>query len=497
MNIAKERVSDDRSWLQKYTPDRLSQMNGNSEAAKQLSKFIRCFKKGVDPSGPSVLVIGGVGKGKSLITILAAKKHNFEVINFDVQHIECNLPKGCTVNKAVGMYYDRIYENQTICPMTHKLIKTKSVLVIENLETVTSTGKEKDYIKALVKLNTSRRQLPIILVANDNHCKLVNVIKKLAYHEQNGRRHPHMISVTGMTVQQQYKLIKHVLQSENVDIKVDEVYLCGVLIEYSQNDIRRLLNSIEAVVKYSTVDKIDENNLSITLNNIVKFQSVFCGKHMNPGITERTLGLMSNYSGMQDTLNAYQEKKADIPLILHENYMTHIAACYKTKTKLEQLEMMANTSHSISVSDMVDGIIYNSQAWEMMPVHGFFGCVMPSYYLSSLPDKKFTDHGMAYTDDYNKTSTQKSNIKKMQLVRKDIGPYRNASIIDISSSIGIICKLMCSERYSDVVDMFWPHIVTFNDLKSVIKLNTIQTIKLNIKTEAAYNLAIDNKRKSI
>src|SRR5439155_8789540 len=87
-------------------------------------------------------------------------------------------------SRSVDIIYSSIADNRKTVIKTEnsvssiKYIKFKSVLIFDDVSTI-SNPKEKEAIKALVKMNNKHKRFPIIIISNVKHNKLVNEIRKI------------------------------------------------------------------------------------------------------------------------------------------------------------------------------------------------------------------------------------------------------------------------------------------------------------------------------
>jgi len=106
--------------------------------------------------------------------------------------------------------------------------------LIEDIDSLT-IAKEQNFIKSLQTINDVKRYCPIILTSTE---KYTNFLKSLSSRVDN-------IKVYSPKDEDLLKILKIIINEEKIKIKVMSV--ARRIIEYSQYDIRRLINTLQDI----------------------------------------------------------------------------------------------------------------------------------------------------------------------------------------------------------------------------------------------------------
>ena len=496
------------SFLVKYRPTEISQMVGNKESIREVALFFEKFYERKETQSPNLIISGNTGIGKSLLIELCIKKYGFVAKTSDFCDVYTPKKDGvvsakdaASQNRSVSSYYDCLANHRTITSFCVPLEQDdngdgdgceKTALVIANVHKLTSS-KQKDAIKALIKINNSKRRFPIIIIANTEHNKLVNNLRKL------------ITNLTQFTTQSKVKHIKktnevvmdnpsnddlerlgaHILKSEGFLIKKKDMQdILDIIVDHAQFDARRLVNIAEEITcMYKDIgDKV------ITLKMIEDLVEISKRKDIKLGIYVATNSILSKYTGIEEIQHIYADDRSTIPLIFHENYASAIRAQYRRKSFDEQLELINKIAKSISTSDMVDSLVFSIQCWNLQPTHGFYSCVVPSFYANSAPNKNRVKLRLGYTKDYNRTSTKQINAKLIRVV-KDKPKLKHMCVRDMLYISHILRTLWDRKDLKTFASLIKSYDLNIAEIESIVKINKIK----NGSNRTAFKIAGKNK----
>lgn len=479
------------NWLDKYKPTSLSQVIGNKDQIQTINNFIKSFKGGKDNiHNPNLIITGTNGIGKSLIVDLAIKENNLEKITPILSNISITRKKkkddgsgsACS-NRSAQTYYMTLMNNGKL------LFKKKYdgiALVVDNISTI-SNLKEKEAIKALIKINNVHKKYPIIIIGNTKHSKIVNELKKMVSYniksvtpegKKETKKFVNEILLHAPQYEEMRYLANTICTQEKIKIapcKNNYYNFFEELVLHSQYDVRRMINILEEL-------KIIFKNAVITEDKFLQYQETSKTKDIDPGIYEATRTLLNNYTTMENALLIYAEERATIPLMVHENYPLNIRQQYPKISPKEQIDMIYDISQSISESDRVDGLIYSNQCWSLQTVHGFYSCTLPSYYVNSHPNKLCKYEKYKYTQDYNKTSIKKINNKVIKKAQEH-SMLKNLSVEDFLYIASILKNLMERKDYQTLVDLMKPYKLSLKEIESIIKIDKITKNKITLTSK--------------
>ena len=501
------------NWLDKYKPKILKEVIGAEDYISQMIKHVNQFNtKNIDKIlKPNIIITGTNGIGKSLIVDLVLKEYGFEKISADLTNVSVtkkskrkkkNDKEIIGSNRSVKTYYISLKStSKLMCTTIGTSTKNKVALVFDNVSNI-SNPKEKEAIKEIVKINNKHKLYPIFIIASNKHNKTINDLKKIAAYppisDNNGEKKKkkekkitNEILMRPPSYNNIEKFVKQICLNEQIKIitkKTDEYCIYELLIEHSQYDIRRLLNTLEEL-------KLINEKSPITLSKFLQYCETSKKKDLDPGIYEATGLLLNNYKDIDTALHLYSEDRATIPLMVHENYPINIKYQYPKLDAESKLDMIFNISKSISESDKIDGLIYSNQCWSLQSVHGFYSCVMPSYYINTFPGKLCVKVKYEYTKDYNKTSIKKINNKVIKNAQSHQS-LKKACIYDFLYMASILKTLLDNKDYDKVVELMKPYNLKLKEIESIIKIDKIKknnkvTLTSKQKTHLKELLGVD------
>ena len=453
-------------WINKWKPSNIIDVIGNKQAISKIDEWLSKFDK---HTNNTIIISGAHGIGKSLVVDILLKKYNYisKVIYSDELK---NFRNGVDVD--FDDYYN--YENSVFSKfkMSSKkdtMQNKKIAIVFDEIDTI-SLSSEKKFVFNIFKNNLKMKSFPLIFISNTNHSKLLNDLKK--YCTEIKFYSPSSYDIT--------KFIHKVCKEENIDIKDNESI--EQLIQFSQYDIRRLINVLQ---EYS----YNYNNINI--KDIKTYISKSITKDISIGLFEASLELLNNENNFEQIYKLYEIDKVLIPLMVYENYYKKIISPKNKITIDEQIEKMVNISESISIGDNIETSIYTDQNWYLQDIHSFYTCYNTSYLANNTNIKKITASEIKFSADLNKTSLKNINKKNILNLEKIIG---NKTIEEIL----LICKLsnyMISTKQSQhILNILKSYKDDFDikDLELCLKIDkTIDFITLSTKEKKEINNLMD------
>jgi hypothetical protein len=90
-----------------------------------------------------------------------------------------------------------------------------------------------------------------------------------------------------------------------------------------------------------------------------------------------------------------------MPLMIHENYHEYI----KQEHYYKIIDIM-------SKADLLENYIHGEQNWDLLEIHGYKSCAIPSYYINKYRNNNTTNK-ICFAIDLNRTSVKKMNKKNI------------------------------------------------------------------------------------
>lgn len=488
------------SWRDKYKPTRIEDIVGNKTQINEIEEYIKQFVGGNEIICPSLLVIGPNGVGKTLIVDLILKKYDFDVMVPDLNTISITpLKKTVKENsdiRTLKTWFNKVKRN-TILSYTGEIVKKKFAVVFDDVSNICMRN-DKNTLKEIVKYNSTLKNdaVPIIIISNNKHNKMINEIKKnveviikkkIVVKKQNLTKNTKKQEITKIEQIKKSNIvtihkpentdlvnfIKEISKKENIIINDNLFDMMDIIIDHCQNDMRKLIDTLEDL-KSIYKDTIIDSNL---FEDYVKTSRK---KDINEGIFISTGILLNSYQGIDEIIKIYGEERAAMPLMVHENYLTEIDTQYKKLSKQKKAEMICEISENISISDKIDGIIYSNQIWSLQDTHGFYSCVMPSFILkNNKSNNTYVTNKYIYTKDFNKTSIKKINGKSIKELRGNTS-LSQFNVNDLLNTSEIIRDMQKRNDLDGIVKFMKQYDVGSKEIDHIIKIDKVNKTKQGI-----------------
>lgn len=432
----------------------------------------------------------------NLLNILdkVSKKEHMEgndIINIHQKKLEKYLQKLTRSCNIMNGMYEKTATNKVVPPkrktkntntipkdLKRDLTNRKIIMLVDELEIITSTN-EKKIILDLLKINNEHMYCPIILISNEKHNRLVNSVTNLSL----------LLKFNAPTTTDLNQVLERIFFDNKMKITKDA---SRIIIEHSQNDIRRLITIIQSLY-YSYGNEV------INTKKMEKHLATTCKKETDPTLYEAGELLIYDYKNIFSALRYYNAEKVMLPLMIHYNYINYILDKYPKREN--QFKVAVSVSSSLCQGDIIENYIYNDQQWDLQRIHGIYSCVEPSYLLNVNSYEKaryYPKHiyQSSFSTDLHKTSGKKQNIKKMIKLNK------NMDNININDCI-FINKLMDNSIKNNKIEEFVELLKEDYDIKyehidTIYKIDKLFVNKktLDVKTQNRIkNITQENKLK--
>lgn len=450
-------------WINKYKPNNLNEIIGNKNQILRIKDWL----KNIDNlKSMSLIVSGNHGIGKSLTL-----KYILEENNYLVKVI---YPNEIKLYRNDGDFKDFFNYKNSIknkIKFTSKNNNKKLALIFDETESITLTS-EKKFITEIFKMNNKKKMFPLIFISNNQHSKLLNDLKKNCLEVR-------FIPPANFELK---NLICKILNNEN--IKVDNNKIIDLLIDFSQSDIRKLINILQELNYHYNNKVITETDY----NNYIRLSKQ---KYNELGLFETTLEIINNNKTYDEINQFYENEKVLLPLMIHENYPKKVL----NKSKLNSndiLKQMNEICDSISIGDNIETSIYTDQNWFLQKIHCFFSCVNSNHLInkSQTKDIKLTD--IKFSSDLNKTSLKNINKKNINNLSKLLP---NKSLEEILYINKICNHLVNNDRVEEIIQILKEYNPNFSikDVELCIKIDkTFDFTKFNSKDKKQINKLIES-----
>lgn len=438
--------------------------------ANEINTFVKQFTD-KNVTKPNLLIIGSNGTGKSMTVEMILRQHGYEVgtVNLENIYIKTGKTKGADLNKTTDIcWYLSFSAPKRIMP-DGSFRERKMALVCDDASNITKP-KNKECLKAIIKLNNEYKFFPIIIIANNKHNKLFTDIRKsLTY--PTGKTDPktgkpekaaNEIKFPKPSDYEMRLLMNHIIKDQKMSIDDD---LFDIILDHVHKDIRRFIGVLEEL--YGVYGK-----KHITFDMFCTYKDTFESKIVDMGIYHDSSALLNDYEGIQEAMDLFSHDRSNMPLMIHENYAK--AIYLKVKGFENQINAISQISESLSISDSIDGLTYSKSCWTLQEGYGFFACVIPPFIISTMPKKSKVRVTTDYTKDFYKTSTKKNNQKLIRFL-KTFPNCGKLSTIDFLHMSVIIKELFLRKDTATVAELLKPY--QFNTIKDIGTLIKIDKIK--------------------
>ena len=448
-------------WVNKYKPNNLDEIYGNKNQIKRIKEWLLDIN---NSKSMSLIISGNHGIGKTI-----SIKYILESLGFNVKTILPDEIKQYRNNDDFKDFYNYNNSIKNKLQFTNKTYSSKLAMIFDETESISLTS-EKKFITEIFKINNKKKIFPLIFICNNQHSKLLNDLKKNCEEIK-------FLPPSNMEIK---ILINKIASIEGLSFKNNEII--DKLIDFSQKDIRKLINLLQEL-------NFHYNNIEIDTDKFEKFIQLSKEKHNDLGLFETTLELINKEMIYNDINQLYENDKVLLPLMIHENYPKRVLS----KSNLSNdkvIDQIYEISNSISLGDIVETSIYTDQNWFLQKIHCFFSCVYTNYWINNNDNKGLTLTDIKFSSDLNKTSLKNINKKNINNLIKLLP---NKSLQDILYINRISNYLILNNKEEVLVNILKSYNDNFNikDLELCLKIDkTFDFIKLNSKEKKNINKII-------
>jgi DNA polymerase III delta prime subunit len=437
------------NWLNKYSPKCVKDIIGNDIEKQKISDWLDNYYNQKNKSTSILILTGSHGIGKTLCAKLTSKEKNYNILDI-------NLYNSKNQKDTLNLIND-INKSTNILNKINNKSKEKYILLINDSDTISNNkSNSKNSNKQLLTLfdnNDKYRYFPIILISNGQYSKFILDIKKYCT----------TIYFKIPSNNNMLSMINNIIIHENINMDLN---VKTKIIEFSQNDFRRLINIIEDI--YNSV--IDKKN--ITINDINKYTFFSKKKNLDIGLIDTTRKLITSYSNINDIIKLYHNEKVLLPLMLHDFYIKTIF--YKFNNPKLIINSIQKISDSMSYSDIVETNIYMDQNWYLHDIYGYFSCVKTSYELNKFKSKPIDyNFPIKYScSDLNKTATKNINKNKLiEIINDDIPNFKNMSLNELLFINKYIITLFKNNNITRIKEIMKQYNINIKSLEKIIKID--------------------------
>jgi replication factor C subunit 1 len=447
-------------WVDKYKPKTLQDILGNEKTINELKTWLNEWedkykhskhdeepgkgKKRIEEKR-AAFISGVPGIGKTTAAKLVCEACGYEVKELNASDTRSKK----TLREEIG----ELIDNRTISEFFAKKKNTKICIIMDEVDGM-SAG-DRGGIAELVKM-IKQTKVPIICICNDRSKPalktLISISLDLKFHR------PRNTTII--------KRLEQICAKEGVTVDYNSLEL---LVKSLGNDIRGLLNNLQllatkgAAIKYQQTknEQIEKTNRQQTI-----FEDV---KDMLDG----------GKKSVDQLQEIYYNDPSLLPLFVQENYINMRPG---NITEEERVKRIANAADSISMSDVINSKIYSGQHFELTPVHAYFSCIRPSYFVrGSFQSLRNYDRYFQFPACLGKQSTTNKNMGILRSIQKTsslVTSGNNIDMLDYMPLWRIIVTQPLIEEGSagieDAISRLDEYNISKDDLANIIEISTFK-----------------------
>ena len=463
-------------WIEKYRPQKLSDIVGNDKNLEQIHAWFTNFKAKKPGTKRALLLGGAPGLGKTSLAHVILNEYGYQVKEYNASDVRSK--------KLVQANLDQLIN----ISLVDKLIdeNCKPIGIIMDEVDGMSAGDKGGMAELIQFINPNRgkrsvkkedRELvenrwipPIICICNSRYDKKILNLKKDCLE----------IVFQKPLTSDLIQVIDRITKAENFQIEESSKKLIA---SYAQGDYRRLLFLLQNI--YIIHRQSIKNGHKINDQDVISQYQLFCQKEVEMSLYETIDNLLNKKLSPMETLKIYESDKSLLPMMVHENYVNFIA-CQSAPSVFCQLEEIQDCIDTIIEGDIIDKNMYNNQNWYLQPIHGLNSCFIPSYYINKYPKPQYQKS--KFTTALGKFSLHCSNRKNVNNIISAVNGRYSYSVEDIRvlSEIilykGFIRDAKPAEQLTDAsvlvdnnmcVAYLKRYNLTVDDIDKLIKMNKL------------------------
>ena len=309
------------NFTEKYRPKSYKEIVGQTEAIREMEKFIREFPdalKGKPRTRKALILHGPAGVGKTSLVLTLAKEHDLDIFELNSSDLR-----------------NRIKLEEILKPASEQqsLFKRGKIILMDEVDGV--TGSDRGGVPELIRI-ISKTAHPIIMTGNDVWASKFSPLRTKCK----------LVELKPLQTDEIVTILRNVLSSEGSE--ENQHFLRQIAIK-SQGDVRASLNDLQTFSSGEESDLLSERN---------KQESIF--EILRVLLQER-----------KDSLNLFDSTKMSLDEILlwiEEN----IPKEYQGKELAKAYIALAN-------ADRFRGRIYRQQFWRFLVYQNIFQSAGISY----------------------------------------------------------------------------------------------------------------------
>ncbi len=399
-------------WFEKHRPKKIKELLINKKDLQVVEKWIKNFKNKVKGTPNCLFLHGPPGIGKTSLANIILSENGFDVCEFNASEVRNQ--------KQIKEQINEINGNVNVLDFMN-FKKRQMGIIMDEIDGMSSNdrGGVSELIEIMFhntpvkKENNIPSGSPFVCISNTVDKKIKSIMAKSVCIKLG---FPNKNALFGLC----RKVLKAELGDKSNEVD-EEIHL--KVVNYCQNDIRRLVNLLEFIF-------FDKNcEISEINNNIDSKLEEFNKKNISLDPYKCCDSLLNKYNSMEESLDLWESDKIIINSLLIENVGHYIFKNRKDKIELK-VKTLGEIYEWTSLGDVFDKFVLYTQDYSAFDYIGYLRCIYTSYKLNNLSRFSINKYNnLNYSTLINKGSYEFLNFKQNSSV--------NHLVLDFSREVYI------------------------------------------------------------
>jgi replication factor C subunit 1 len=353
-------------WFEKYRPKKISELLIVKKDLDTVKKWMKNFNNKVKGTPNCLFLHGPPGIGKTSLANVILTENGYDVCEFNASEVRNQ--------KQVKEQINEINGNVNVLDFMN-FKKKKMGIIMDEIDGMSSN--DRGGLSELIEIIFQKTPLkkdnnipsgsPFICISNTIDKKIKTLMNKSVCVK---------LSLPGklMSINLCRKILKSEL--ENKYSSVDDKVLINI-VNYSQNDIRRLVNLLE----FLFFDK--ESDIKLICENIEEKLAQFSKKNLVIDPYKSCDLLLNQYQETNKAIDIWDNDRVIINSLLIENVANYVFKNRKNELT-EKIETLREIYEWTSNGDILDKFLLVSQEYSISNYIGYIRCVFTNYKISKL-----------------------------------------------------------------------------------------------------------------
>jgi DNA polymerase III delta prime subunit len=382
-------------WFEKHRPKKLKELLIQKKDLLVVEKWINNFIQKVKGTPNCLFLHGPPGIGKTSLANIILSENGFDVCDFNASEVRNQ--------KQIKEQINEINGNVNVLDFMN-FKKRQMGIIMDEIDGMSSNdrGGVSELMEIMFKNTPVKKELnvpsgsPFVCISNTIDKKIKTIMAKSV-----------CIKLTFPGKGSLMALSRRVLKAELGDKykEVDEDSILKI-VNYCQNDIRRMVNILEFIF-YDTNEDIKNIN-----ENIDDKLAQFDKKNIVLDPYKSCDALLNHKQTIDKALNLWDSDKVIVNSLLLENVGNYVFKNRRNNDG-EKVKCLRDIYEWTSTGDMVDKFVLQSQDYSVFNYVGYLRCIYSNYRINTL--QRFTinkDNTLNYSTLINKGSFEYLNFKQ-------------------------------------------------------------------------------------